>query len=272
MRIGCYQYRPRFGRVQTNLNRVIKRLEGIEADLIVLPELAFTGYYFKDRAETFGLAEDPRDSATVHALTGLCARNDFHLVTGFTERDGDRVYNSALLIGPDGIEHTYRKLHLFNEEKFWFDPGDIPLSVQRVRGACIGIMVCFDWVFPEVARVLALQGAEILCQPANLVLTYCQQTMLTRSLENRVFSVTCNRFGADKRPQGELRFTGRSQIVASSGDRIDRAPSQRETLLIADIDPAAAHDKHITRHNDVLADRRPDYYRALFLQQGENHD
>ncbi len=267
MKIGFYQYRPAFGRVSANLNKVLKKLEGVDADIIVLPELAFTGYYFKDRAETVGLAEDPQDSATVRALTELCSRNNFYLVTGFTERDGDRVYNSALLIGPDGIEHTYRKLHLFNEEKFWFDAGDIPLSVQTVRGARIGIMVCFDWVFPEVARVLALQGAEILCQPANLVLAYCQQTMLTRSLENRVFSVTCNRFGADKRPQGELKFTGRSQIVAPNGDRIESAASQREALVITEIDPALAHDKHITQHNEVLADRRPEFYRTLMQDE-----
>lgn len=264
MKIGFYQYRPLFGRIKANLNKVLKNLEGVEADVIVLPELAFSGYYFKNRDEATSLAEDPKDSATVNALTELCSRNDFYLVTGFTELDGDRIYNSALLIGPEGVEHTYRKLHLFNEEKFWFDAGDIPLSVQEVRGSRIGIMVCFDWVFPEVARALALEGAEIICQPANLVLAYCQQTMLTRSLENRVYSVTCNRFGADRRPQGELKFTGRSQIVAPDGTRIESAPAQREALIIADIDPAVAHEKHITRHNDVLADRRPGFYHKLF--------
>lgn len=263
MKIGFYQYRPAFGRIRANLNKVLKKLEGLDADVLVLPELAFSGYYFRDRAETLSLAEDPKNSATVNALTGLCSRNDFHLITGFAERVDDCVYNSALLIGPDGIEHIYRKLHLFNEEKFWFDAGNIPLSVQTVRGAKIGIMVCFDWVFPEVTRVLALQGAEIICQPANLVLGYCQRTMLTRSLENRVFSVTCNRYGADKRPQGELKFTGRSQIVAPNGDRMESAPSQREAVVIADIDPALAHEKHITKHNEVLADRRPEFYREL---------
>lgn len=263
MKIGFYQYKPTFGRIKANLNRVLKKLEGVDADLIVLPELAFTGYYFADRAETLKLSEDPRDSATVNALTELCSRNDFHLVTGFSERAGDRLYNSALLIGPDGIEHTYRKLHLFNEEKFWFDPGDIPLSVQTVRGARIGIMVCFDWVFPEVTRTLALLGAQVICQPANLVLAYCQQTMLTRSLENRVFSITCNRYGVDKRPQGELKFTGRSQIVMPKGDRLERAPAQRESLIITEIDPPLADDKHITPHNEVLADRRPEFYRRL---------
>lgn len=272
MKTGFYQYRPQFGRINANLNKVLRKLEGVDADLLVLPELAFTGYYFRDRAEALELAEDVNDSDIVRALTELCSRNDFHLVTGFTERSGDCVYNSALLIGPDGLEHVYRKLHLFNEEKFWFDPGDIPLSVQNVRGASIGIMVCFDWVFPEVARTLALQGAEILCQPANLVLAYCQQTMLSRSLENRVYSVTCNRFGADRRPQGELKFTGRSQIVAPNSERLATAAAQREALAIIDIDPALAREKHITRHNDVLADRRPAFYQKLLESPGDRDD
>jgi len=263
MKIGFYQYKPAFGRVRANLNKVLKKLDGADADLIVLPELAFSGYYFLDRDEAMSLAEDPADSSTVSSLVELCRDNDFHLVTGFTERAGEKVYNSGLLIGPGGVEHVYRKLHLFNEEKFWFDPGDIPLSVQRVRGVNLGIMVCFDWVFPEVTRTLTLLGAEVICQPANLVLGYCQQTMLSRSLENRVFSVTCNRFGTDKRPQGDLKFTGRSQIVAPNGDRLERAPAQREALVITDLDPALAHDKHITPHNDVLADRRPEFYRRL---------
>jgi predicted amidohydrolase len=269
MRIGYYQFRPAFGRPRTNLSKIVKRLDGVDADLIVLPELAFTGYYFKNRSEAMDMAEVPGDSDTVAALIELCRRNDFHLVVGFAERHGEQCFNSALLLGPEGIEHTYRKLHLFNEEKFWFDPGDTPLSVQQVRGATIGIMVCFDWVFPEVTRSLALQGADIICQPANLVLAYCQQTMLARSLENRVYTITCNRFGADKRPQGILRFTGRSQIVAPDSERLQRAPAQREQLAVIDIDPATARDKHITRHNDVLADRRPEFYSQL-IQARDN--
>ena len=263
MRIGYYQFRPLFGKVRRNLDRVLHALDRVQADVLVLPELPFTGYHFRDRAELLELAEDPQRSTTVDALAALCRRQDFHLVTGFAERRGDRVFNSALLIGPGGVEQIYRKLHLFNAETQYFDKGDIPLEVRSVRGAALGLMVCFDWAFPEVARTLALQGAEILCHPSNLVLTYCQQTMLTRCLENRVYAVTANRFGADKRPHGELRFTGRSQIVAPGGTLLARAPSQREHLSILDVDPRAARDKHITPLNDLLADRRVEYYKVL---------
>jgi predicted amidohydrolase len=263
VRVGFYQFRPAFGKVRRNVQRVIKGLRDAEADLIILPELAFSGYYFRDRAEAVNLAEDPQQSDTVDSLIRLCREKDFYLVTGFTEKKLDRCFNSALLLGPEGLLHTYRKLHLFNEEKHWFDEGDVPLQVNTVKGVRIGIMICFDWVFPEVTRVLALQGTEIICHPSNLVLSYCQQAMLTRCLENRVFAVTANRYGTDSRPHGELKFTGRSQVVAPGGELLYRAASQREMLHIASIDPEAARDKFITRLNDVVVDRRPEYYAEL---------
>ncbi len=269
MKIGYFQFRPLFGKVSHNLHKVVAKLSNAKADLIVLPELAFTGYYFKNRAEVKALAEDPGKSVTVDALTALCKKGKFRIVTGFTEKARGKYFNSALLIGPRGVEHTYRKIHLFNEETKWFDAGNIPLQVNKIGSARIGIMVCFDWAFPEVARSLALQGADIICHPANLVLGYCQQTMLTRCLENKVYAITTNRFGYDKRPQGNLRFTGRSQIVAPGGTLIHRAPSQREELFIMDIEPALARDKSITPLNEVLRDRRPEFYKVLTSKKGK---
>jgi predicted amidohydrolase len=259
-RVGYLQFRPQFGQVEKNRQRVLALLDRAQADLIVLPELAFTGYHFASRGELAALAEDPAHSPTVDQLVALCRRLNLHLVTGFAERAGDALFNSALLLGPSGIEHVYRKLHLFNDEKKHFDAGDMPLTVQKVNGASIGMMVCFDWAFPEVARELALQGAEILCQPANLVLGYCQQAMLTRCLENHVFAVTANRTGADKRPHGSLRFTGRSQIAAPGGRLVRRAAMTREELYIAEIQPHEAQGKRITPANDLLGDRRPEFY------------
>lgn len=263
MKIGYYQFRPRFGQVNQNVLKVIKALRQAEADLIVLPELPFSGYYFRDREEVKTLAEDPRRSSTVESLAALCRERKFYLVSGFAEKQKDKYFNSALLLGPEGIVHTYRKLHLFNEEKNWFDPGDTPLTVQEVRGAKIGMMVCFDWIFPEVTRTLTLLGAEIICHPSNLVLSYCQQSMLARCIENAVFAVTANRFGSDRRPHGELRFTGKSQVVAPKGKLLHRAHSQREELYITEIDPALARDKMMTPLNNLLQDRRPEYYKPL---------
>ncbi|MFK8068891.1 MAG: nitrilase-related carbon-nitrogen hydrolase [Gammaproteobacteria bacterium] len=267
MKVGYYQFRPLFGKVEKNLNKIINAIgrADVDTDLIVLPELALTGYYFKDRNQLKSLAEDPANSSRIDSLIKLCKKNDLHLVMGFAELAGSKVYNSSILIGPNGTEHIYRKLHLFNEEKNIFDQGDIPLSIQSVKGVKIGMMVCFDWVFPEVMRSLTLLGAEIICHPSNLVLAFCQEAMVTRCLENRVFAVTSNRYGVDKRPQGKIKFTGKSQIIAPGGRLINRAASQREQLFIADIDHTDAQNKSITPFNDLLSDRRPDCYDALLI-------
>ena len=262
-KIGFFQFEPKFGEVAANLAKVLSALQHVDADVIVLPELAFTGYYFQDRSELMSMAEDPETSATVEGLTRLCRERDFFLVTGFAERCADKLFNSALLIGPHGVLGTYRKLHLFNTEKDYFDPGDTPLETTDVRGAKIGMMVCFDWAFPEVARILSLQGADILCHPSNLVLDWCQKAMVTRCLENAVFAVTANRIGADVRPHGELTFTGQSQVTAPKGEIVYRAARDAEELYIAEVDLSLARDKFMTLKNDVIRDRRPEFYASL---------
>ena len=262
-RIGYYQFDPQFGQVEHNLAQVLSALQTAEADLIVLPELALTGYSFADRQETISLSEDPRHSPSVDALVDLCRARDMYLVTGFDERAGDCCYNSALLLGPAGLLHTYRKLHLFGTEKECFDPGDIALQVHEVRGMRVGMMVCFDWAFPEVARVLALRATDVICHPSNLVLTYCQQTMLARGIENGVYAITANRYGAEARPHGTLTFTGQSQVVAPKGALLHRGPAEGDELYLAEIDVALARDKRLTEQNDILGDRRPEFYREL---------
>jgi len=262
-KIGFYQFAPEFGAVSANLSKIVKALDGVDADIIVLPELAFTGYYFQDRDELVTLAEDPANSSTASALIQLCRDNNFHLVAGFAEKAGDKIFNSALLINREGILQTYRKLHLFNTESEYFDPGDTPLQVINVNAIQIGLMVCYDWAFPEVARALALQGADLICHPSNLVLPWCQQAMLTRCMENGIFAITANRIGPDTRPRGTLTFTGQSQIAGPKGVLIHQSSATEETLFIATIDLAPARDKKVTPLSDLFADRRPEFYSQL---------
>jgi predicted amidohydrolase len=200
-------------------------------------------------------------------LTNLCKDNQFHLVTGFAERCDGLLYNAALTIGPSGLLHRYRKLHLFNTEKEYFTPGDIPLGTIEIGRARVGVMVCFDWVFPEVARALALKSADLICHPSNLVLTYCHDAMITRSIENSVYSITANRTGKENRPRGELTFTGQSQIVGPNGEVLARASALEEAVVLRDIDLSAARDKFITDNNDLFADRRPEFYSSSINRQ-----
>jgi len=266
MRAGFFQFRPVFGAISQNLTKVVKALDGIEADLIVLPELPFTGYNFQNREELIQLSENVSSSRTIDTLISLCKKNDLYIVTGFGEKAENKFYNSAILIGPKGIVHTYRKIHLFNMEKSWFDPGDIKLSVWDVKGCKIGMMVCFDWIFPEVARCLALQGADIICHPSNLVLNYCQKAMITRSLENNIYTITANRYGSEKRLHGSIRFTGTSQIVAPKGEKIYSAPAQKEILFITTLEKNNSRDKFITDNNHILHDRKTEFYQQICLK------
>ncbi len=259
-RVGYFQFDPQFGKVDKNLETVLGALNKVDVDIMVLPELAFSGYYFTNRDELESLAENPKSSQTIDALVGLCKERDFYIVTGFAEKSEERVFNSALLLGPKGIVTTYRKTHLFNTEKKVFDKGDTGFVVSTVRGVSIGMMICFDWVFPEAARTLALKGADIICHPSNLVLAYCQRAMLTRCIENLIFAVTANRYGTEKRPQGTLSFSGQSQVVAPRGKLFHRSAKDEEECFVCEIDIAQARDKKITPNNHLFFDRRSEFY------------
>ncbi len=260
MKIGFLQFKVSFGEPERNYRRVESLLGAERFDLLVLPELCFSGYFMPSRAEAFRLAEPFETGPSFDFVRRIARDNGGAVVFGFPERAGDKVYNSAALVRPDGTCALYRKTHLFYFEKEWFDPGDTGLNVVSYRDIRIGIMICFDWVFPEAMRTLMLRGADIVCHPSNLVLPYCQDAMVTRCLENRVFAVTCNRVGADQQGEDEFLFTGRSQITATKGEILARAEAENEIAVFAEVDPLRARDKSVTALNDILSDRRPDLY------------
>lgn len=261
MRIAFCQFAPKFGAVEENRARLVATLDRVEADFVVLPELATTGYLFASRDEVRRLAESI-PGPTVDALQTWAARRNSHLVLGLAERADDRCYNSAVLIGPEGVIGIYRKMHLFHEEKQLFHPGDLGFPIFEIGGVKIGILICFDHFFPEAARTVALQGAQVIAHPSNLVLPGLGQlTTRVRALENRVFWVLANRVGAETRGATRLTFTGRSQIVAPDGTILREASPEAEEVGIVEIDPQQACDKHVTALNDLFADRRPAWYR-----------
>ncbi|MFH1351447.1 MAG: nitrilase-related carbon-nitrogen hydrolase [Pseudomonadota bacterium] len=264
MRVGVYQNYPLFGQVDKNVEHVIQGLDGVEADLIVLPELFNTGYQFVSKEEVAGLAEEIPNGPTCQALMDLSCSRRMFLVFGMAEREGTRFYNSAIVAGPDGFMGKYRKTHLFAEEKEFFKPGDSGFEVFDIGKALIGVMICFDWLFPESARILALLGADLICHPANLVLPHCQEAMITRSLENGVFSATANRVGTESRGgKAPLTYTGRSQILDNKGTILTRMGERETGVSVVQIEVGKARDKKITPYNDRLADRRPGLYEIL---------
>jgi len=232
-----------------------------KADLWVLPELFASGYQFLSPDETRSFGEIVPEGPTTQALLSFAAEMGCHLVAGLPELDGDRVYNASVLVGPDGVLACYRKLHLFYEEKQNFAPGDRPFTVIDIGCARVGMMICFDHLFPESARSLALQGADVIAHPANLVLPdLAQRTMSIRALENGVYTATANRVGTESRGSESLTYTGQSQIVAPDGSILARLDTANAEIAVVEIDVSVARDKSMTKHNDKLGDRRPEYY------------
>jgi predicted amidohydrolase len=263
MRVAYVQMNCLFGQTEKNIYKASELVESSPADLYVLPELFNTGYQFINRTELEELAEVIPSGITCQFLTRLAKRRNCYLVAGIAEKENAEIYNSSVLVGPNGLLSIYRKIHLFDEEKLWFEPGDRPFQVISIGDICIGLMICFDWIFPEAMRSLSLNGASIICHSANLVLPYCQNAMITRCIENHVFAITANRIGTEKRRERSLTFTGQSQIVGPLGDVLVKSGPAVEEAVAVDIDPLMTWDKHITGRNHLFNDRRPDMYPGL---------
>jgi predicted amidohydrolase len=262
MKAGFFQFSPTFGNKKENFDTVRHAVRAASLDLLVLPEFFATGYQFVSKDEVAALAESVPDGETTRFLVTLSQEKGIYIVAGLPEKDSDTFYNSAVLTGPDGFIGCYRKTHLFFEENLFFAPGDTGFQVWDTPIGKIGIMICFDWFFPESARTLALNGAEVIAHPSNLVLPYCPQSMPVRCLENRVYAVTANRIGTEQRKEGEpLTFIGQSQITSPKAEILVRAGVDEEILITADIDLSLSRDKRLNQFNDLFKDRKSAYYR-----------
>jgi len=258
-KIGYIQNSPLFGEKEKNFDKIRKLVGNTTADLIVLPELFATGYTFTSQEEVEKLSESTQDE-TANFLKEISLKTGAVIVAGFIEKENGKYYNASMMVYQNKVIDTYRKIHLFNKEKLWFTPGNKPLSVHKFNGMKMGMMICFDWIFPEVSRSLALSGAQIIAHPCNLVMPYCQQAMVTRCLENRIFAVTANRIGNEKRGTDNFTFTGGSQITSFDGKILSSAPKDKIFFDVVEVDRNLADNKMINEYNDILKDRRKEFY------------
>ena len=257
MKAGYIQFAPVLGDLQATMDRLEPLLDqGADADLLVLPELCNSGYNLPDREFAFSHAESISESRFLDFLQTKATKHNQYLVTGFLEKEGELLYNSSVLLGPKGIIGTYRKIHLFLNEKDIFEPGNLPLEVFDIGICRIGMLVCFDWVFPEAWRALALKGAEVICHPSNLVLPFAQRTVPAYSTVNRVYIITANRIGKE----GDLTFTGGSILVDPFGEVQLQSEKTTSEVCYSVIDPLLTQNKWITQRNHLFKDRREDFY------------
>jgi predicted amidohydrolase len=246
---------------------LIRELAVRESRIIVVPELMSSGYVFHSVEEATSLGE-PADGPTVSEWAAGAAEYGAVIVGGFAELGEDgALYNSAAVVGPDGLLTVYRKTHLWDREKLWFEPGSEPPPVVDTPFGRIGVAVCYDLYFPELTRGLALSGADLIAVPANLPLF--PRPKGERPVEialaqatahvNKVWVALCDR-PADARERG-VDWTGASCIVDPDG-WLAAGPvdDYGKGLVYADCDYGRARDKAWNQRNDVIGDRRPALY------------
>lgn len=273
--VTCVQMEPALREFQKNVEKMCSFIkEAMEknpkTELIIFPELITSGYECGKDFQT--LAETVPDGQSMKAIGQLAKQYKVHIVYGFPERDADKrdvLYNSAVLIDDAGeVKGVYRKVHLFASEKEFFRAG-CSYPVFNTSIGKLGIMICWDTAFPEVARSLALKGADLLVVSTNWekpyltsVVTKNQQdwdlVTRARALDNCMYLVSANRIGFDE----SLGFFGRSNIIGPTGEAIAELLKEEEGMISAELDysiPIQLRYEYYT----FFKDRRPDTFAEL---------
>ncbi|MBN4097639.1 MULTISPECIES: nitrilase family protein [Methylobacterium] len=269
IRVSCIQFEPEFGAVDANMARASDLVRAAAAEggrLIVLPELASTGYVFESAAEAAALAEPVPDGPTTRAWAALAAELGVHIVAGIAESAGETLYNAAVIVGPEGYIGTYRKAHLWDQENVFFARGDLGFPVFDTALGKVGVAICYDGWFPETFRQLALAGAEIVCIPTNWVPMPDQpdgEAAMANTLHraaahsNGIFIACADRVGVER---GQP-FEGQSLIIGPKGWPLAGPASRDRTETVsALVDLDAAGRKDLNAFNSLLRDRRADIY------------
>lgn len=272
VRVACIQFEPRVGEKEENLKRVLKLAQEAAdkgAELILLPELSNTGYVFESRREAYELSEEVPHGETVEEWAELTKSRGIYLVGGVAERAGSALYNTSVLSGPMGYLGKYRKLHLWDREKLFFEPGDLGFPVFQTPLGRLAMGICYDLWFPETIRIYSLKRADIVLMPANWVCIgdkveegrLVEALCVAQAHMNGVFIAAADRVGVER---GQS-FLGRSMVVSPRG-RILAGPAsyEGEELIYADLNLADSRLKKVrTGLNHIIHDRRIDLYGSL---------
>ena len=272
-RVACVQMEVVQGDKKSNLDAARRLiLEACEkgANLLILPELFNTGSMITDRAEAYALAESIPDGASVTLLLELAQTHGVYVVASLLERKGADLFNTAVLVGPDGLVGKYRKLHPCEDEVYWVEPGDLGLPVFHTPIGRIAMLICLDAYYPETARICAIQGADIICIPSNWMdvkesralpdpyWTMAPVLCMANALSNHILVAGVNCVGY----QRGRHFPGQSVIAGPWGAPVAGPAGQEEEILYADVDLCDSRRKYFHPTNSRLANRRTDVYSA----------
>jgi predicted amidohydrolase len=265
--IACAQMDCALGDPKTNREKIIATIRKAaerDAQLVIFPECALTGYAFNSLDEAVPFAESV-DGRSAQAIAEVCRQTKAYAIVGFIEADGDKFYNAAMLVGPGGVVGTYRKVHLpyIGIDRF-LTPGDRPFQVFDLPFGKVGVNICYDISFPEPARALKLMGAELIALITNWPTAAWRSPQFvanTRALENHVFYAAVDRIGRER----GWDFIGRSKMIDCNGDTLAEASADAEELLVVPVALAEANNNRIVNvagayEVDRLKDRRPEFY------------
>lgn len=235
MRVGFFQYAVIWRDRQANLDYIAAKIKKETFDLLVLPEFFTTGYAMDTKEEILPFVEDLRDSPTVDFLSNLLAETRNGYISGtIPEIDQGVLYNTSILVGAQGLVASYRKIHLPDYEKRFFQAGDTAVVFPSNHGN-IGLTVCFDCWFPQHTSLLKLQAVDVICHSACFGGPVTPTIIPIRALENQCFYISCNRIG-EEYFDGELEaYRGESQLVNPDGEVLAKA-AKEEALILVDID------------------------------------
>lgn len=285
--IACAQFEPRVGELERNRDQSCELITDAAkkgSNFIVLPELANSGYVFNSRQEARSLSEKIPDGETAEKWTELAIEHDAYIVGGYAEQENNQLYNSSILVGPEGYIGTHRKVHLWNEEKLWFEPGN-EIEVFNTEIGRIGMQICYDQWFPELTRIQAAKGADIIAEPTNWVpineyersgqlddgeLARANYLAVANAHVNTVWFACADRIGIER----DQPFLGRSLIVDPAGNPIAGPASQdeEELLVVEDCNLMRARTEKVWNDLNVIPrDRRTDLYDELLGYEATAH-
>jgi len=278
VKIAAVQMDPKLKESRINLDKIqleARNAASNGADLIVFPECALTGYVFASLEEAIPFMETVPGPST-NELSACCLELDVHIIAGLLEIAGDKCFNTAALVGPQGLVGKYRKVHLpFLGIDRFVDRGDKPFQVYQTPIGNIGIQICYDCNFPESSRVMTLLGADILVLPTNWPEgrgKVAKYVVVTRAFENKVHLVAVDRVRVER----GTKFIGLSKIVDAWGDTIVEASSDHEEIIYAEVSLAEARQKRIVYKAgefevDLICDRRPEFYGEITESRRNEH-
>ena len=265
--VAALQFEPLLGQVDHNRAKLVELATAAfdqDAQLIVAPEACISGYVFNNRQEAAECAESLPDGPTVQALAKLTAKNNGYIVAGLVEKEGELLYNTAILVGPEGFIGKYRKVHLWDLDNTIYEAGN-EFPVFDLPFGRLAMSICYDGMFPEVTRIYATKGVDIICHPTNWVVIpgiadasnpAWVSIAAGQAACSGVIIICADRIGTER----GITFGGHSCMCALTGMLSELGPLDEEKMIMAPINIMNARRKQVSPWNHLMRDRRTDLY------------